>query len=101
MEKGEGRVGGAGAAGRSYRLLLHGSDQLFRAALVSCLLNNLPFAGGNLAILQGASAAPISAANARPARTSAKRVAPENRQSVSARRIALKMGWRRRCGSGS
>src|SRR5437667_6241963 len=61
--------------------------------LVSCLRNRLSFAGGNLAILQGASAVPISAA------ISAKRATPENRLSVPARRVALKMGWRRRCGS--
>ena len=36
---------------------------------------------------------PISAA------ISAKRATPENRLSVPARRVALKMGWRRRCGS--
>src|SRR5207237_9580234 len=52
-----------------------------------------------MAILQGASAVPISAANAGPARISARRATPENRESVPARRVALKMGWRRRCDS--
>src|SRR2546423_8089251 len=41
--------------------------------LISCLRNSLPFAGGDLAILQGASAVPISAA------ISAKGATPENR----------------------
>src|ERR1700730_997556 len=62
-------------------------------ALVHRLLNPLGFAAGQLAVVQGASEAPISGS------IRAERATRKNSQLAAGRRVALKMGRLLRCSS--